>query len=130
MPSIYLADVIGTGAFEDPHRPSWPEGTGFAVLMIDEVRRRALVASPVDTVTGTGIERLLTGPSWEELRANGKKNNPTPAARTKFNNWLTTAGYQPLTAAQVTWYDCVMYAARQVNPDANLDTVQASRLAQ
>lgn len=130
MASVYLAPVIGDGLTPDTaFRAGGFDGFSHAVLMIDEVRKQAIVASSADTVTGTGITRLLTGATWAELRANGKKNSPNPSQRTQFNAWLTAAGYTPTTAAQVTWEDCVLFAARQVNPAATLDGISVQRVA-
>lgn len=128
MPSVYLAPVIGDGlSLATAFRVGGFDGISHAALMIDSVKRQAIVASGADDVVATGVTRILTGLSWDELRANGKKNTPNPSQRTQFNNWLIAAGYQPTTSAQVTWEDCVLFAARQVNPDASLDTVFAAR---
>lgn len=129
MPSVYLTSVTGDGqSIATARRASGFDGVSHATLMIDEAKKQAIVASPVDTVTGTGVTRILTGPTWEELRAQGKRNSPTNPQRKQVNDWLLAAGYAPLTSAQVTWEDCVLYAARQVNPAATLDGVYAQRL--
>lgn len=128
MASVYLAPVVGDGlSIATAFSTGGFEGIPHATLMIDTVKKQAIVASSTDTVVASGVTRILTGPSWEELRANGKKNTPNPSQRTRLNAWLTNAGYQPTTAAQVTWEDCVLFAARQVNPDASLDIVYAAR---
>lgn len=124
MASIYIASVLGDGLSPSTaFRAAGFDGISHTVLMIDEARSVAMVASGVDTVIGAGITLLLTGPTWDELRANGKRNTPNPSQRRAFNTWLTGGGLEPLTAAQTTWEECVLYAARQVNPAANLDTI-------
>lgn len=122
MTSVYLTNVTGDGlAPATAYRPDVPAGVSFACLMLHEAKRRALVVSPSDTLSGTGITKLVTGTSLADLRTTAKATNPTAALRTAMNNWLTANGYAPLTAAQVTWWDCIHHIARQVNPVADLD---------
>lgn len=120
MTSVYLTNVTGDGA--SPATAYRPDATGsFACLMIHETKRKAVIVSPSDTLTGTGITKLVTGTSVDDLRTKARSTNPTATQRTAMNNWLTTNTYTPLPAAAVSWWDCIHHIARQVNPAANLD---------
>lgn len=122
MTSVYLTNVTGDGASPNTaYQPDVPDGTPFACLMIHEAKRRAVIVSPSDTLTGTGVTKLLTGASFADLRTKASNTNPTAAQRTTMNNWLTANGYTALTAAQVTWWDYIHHIARQINSAADLD---------
>lgn len=118
MTSVYACNVVGTGTAADPYRASI---TGpHACLMIDPTKAKALVVSPSDTLSGTGISPLLTAASWPALVEAARTTNPTTAQRSALNNWLAGGGYTALPASAVSWWDCLHHAARQVNPAADL----------
>jgi hypothetical protein len=117
--SIYVCNVVGDGVTpETAYRPSFP--SPFSCLFIDQARGKGLIISPDDSATGTGVNRLVQAPTLTALRNKAKTTNPTGAQRTALNTWLTNGGYQPLTT-QTTWAECIHFAARQVNPAADLD---------
>lgn len=121
MASLYLCDAIGDGLIpETAFRPSGFDGKPNAVLMLHQPKMKALILSSDDAVTGAGISKLLTAASVAALRTAAASTNPSATKRTSINTWLTANGYQQLTVAQVSWFDCVQYVARQVNPDADL----------
>lgn len=119
MPSVYLANVIGDGSMNDGFRPDVPTGADFSCLMIDGPAGRCVIVSPSDSLTGTGILLLATGSTWDDLAANTRQTSPNNPTRNQINNWLTTAGYQPISAG-MTWDEVIHFVARQVNPAANL----------
>lgn len=121
MTSVYLTNVTGDGQIRTPHRASVPARTRYAVLMVDHTKGRALIVSPSDTLSGTGIVKLLTGTSVGDLRTKTRSTGPTNAQRTTINNWLAAAGYSPLPASAVTWSEVIHAIARQVNPTADLE---------
>lgn len=122
MASVYVCNVIGDGLSTlTAFAPSIPAGKAFACLMIDTtVKKKALIVSSDDTITGIGISKLLTAATYAALVALAKGSNPSAAQIINISGWLTSAGYAALTVAQVTWWDTVQYAARQVNPAADL----------
>lgn len=125
MPAVYLCNVIGDGvSTTTAYRPNVPAGTQFACLMIHEVKARAIIVSTDNTLSGTGITMLLSDTDWAALRIKAATTNPTAGQRTNLSTWLSANGYLPLTAAQVTWLDCIHFIARQVNPAADLDLTQ------
>lgn len=120
MTSVYLANVTGDGL--TPDTAYRPDVTGpFVCLMIHEAKSKAVIVSPSDTLTGTGITKLVTGTSLDDMRTKARTTNPTSTQRTNINNWLSANGYTALPAEAVTWWDCVHHVARQVNPAADLD---------
>ncbi len=124
MPAVYLCNVIGDGVSTlTAFRPDLPVGARFACLMIDDANGKAMVVSPDNTLTGTGINNLLQSDTWANLRTLALTTNPTAGQRTAANTWLTNNGYQTLTGAQVTWVQCIHFIARQVNAAADLATV-------
>jgi hypothetical protein len=127
MPGVYLCNVIGDGlTMESAWRPDVPVGTRYACLMIDtSVKMKAIIASPSATVTGTGITLLLSGSTWETLYANGNQTSPNNPQRNNVNTWLTTNGYQTISAG-MTWTQVVHFIARQVNPAADLSQTFAA----
>lgn len=124
MSSVYACPVTGDGSsLATAHRPQFtPMDAPFAVLMLDgrTDRQRALVLSSDDALTGVGVTKLLAAASLSDLRSLAATTAPSKAQRTSFGSWLTGAGYVTLTAAQVSWADCIHFAARQVNPAADL----------
>lgn len=121
MPAVYLCNVIGDGvSTTTAFRPSLPPGRLFACLMIHEVKARAIIVSPDNTLTGTGIVMLISDTSWDAMRTKAATTNPTAGQRINLSTWLAANGYQPLKAAQVTWLDCIHFMAQQVNPAADL----------
>lgn len=125
MPSIYLTNVVGTGGStpDTAYRPNITTQGRWVVLMIHEAKAKAIVVAQDDTISGAGITKLLTGTNLADLRQKAKTTNPSGAQRTAMATWLSTNGYQPLTAAQTTWWECLHFIARQVNPSADLDLV-------
>lgn len=120
MTSVYLSNVIGDGA--SPDTAYRPDVTGaYTCLMIHEAKRRAVIVSPSDTLSGTGITKLLTGTSLADLRSKARGSNPTNPQRNAVGNWLAANGYAPLPASAVSWWDVTHHVARQVNPAADLD---------
>jgi hypothetical protein len=101
-------------------RPLVPSTMTWASLMVDTTKLKAMVASPQDGVTGTGMISILTGSSWDDLRNVQGKTTLTNARRNQFNNWLTNAGYLPIPAALTEWIDVIHFVARQVNEGADL----------
>lgn len=121
MASIYLTSVTGDGSTTATAlRPSGFDGRPFSVLMMSEVKGKALLLSSDDTVTGVGVNNLITAASVQTLRTFAQSNNPSAAKRTAISSWLSSAGWNPLSLAQVTWWDCLHFAARQGNPAADL----------
>lgn len=121
MPAIYLCSVTGDGvSTATAYRPSLPAGAAYACLMIHEAKSRAMIVSPDNTLTGTGITMLLSDTDWDALRTKAATTNPTAGQRTSLATWLAANSYLPLTAAQVTWLDCIHFVARQVNSAADL----------
>lgn len=119
MTSIFLIDVIGDGQTPaTAWRPDVPTGTEYRCLMLHEAKRKALILTPVDTITGA--TRLLQAADTDALRLKARTTNPTAAQRTTINSWLTTNGYSTLPAG-VTWAQAIHHIARQVNPAADLE---------
>lgn len=120
MASLYLCNVEGDGtSAESAYRPA-VTASAFTCLMLDSVRGKALIVSPDDSLAGAGVNRLLQAATMAGLRTKARTTNPTAAQRTALNTWLLNGGYQPLTA-QLTWAECVGFAARQVNSAADLE---------
>lgn len=125
MPAVYLCNVVGDGqSTTTAFRPVLPAGTQFACLMIDEPKARAVIVSPDNTLTGTGIAKLIEDTDWAALRTRAATTNPTAAQRTAVTTWLAANTYLPLTVAQVTWLDVIHFVARQANPAADLSLTQ------
>jgi hypothetical protein len=120
--TVYTANVTGDGTSPSTaFRPTGFDGHPFSVLMLDPgVAKKCMVVSSQDTITGTGISALITRSTWPDLLDWARTHNPTTAQRNAMNTWLTGAGLATLTAAQVNWFDCIQYAAQQVNPAADL----------
>ena len=121
MASVYLCGVIGDGlSAATAYRPD-VTGSIFACLMTDtSAKKKALIVSSSDALTGTGVTKVLTAASFSALVSFAKANNPTSTQRAALASWLLAAGYTALTAGQVTWWDCLHYIAQQVNPAADL----------
>lgn len=127
MPAVYLADVAATAhpIHGTTYAPVVPAGTEFVAIMIDPPRLKAIIATKLEEVVGPGLDRIVSGPTWQELRANGARLTPTKPARTRLNDWLTAGGYTPTTEeGQETWYDIINFVARQVDPAASLDNIR------
>lgn len=124
MSSIYLCDVVGDG--QSPataYRPDLPAGANFVALMVHEGKRKAVVLADDDTLSGTGVRRLVTAPTVTQLRAQARTTNPTATQRSVVANWLSANGYAALPASAVSWLDVIHHVARQVNPAADLDVI-------
>lgn len=119
MACVYLCNTTGDGLTTGTAYRASVTGP-HACLMLDAAKGRALVVSPSDTLTGTGITRLISAPSWTALTDLVLTTNPTAAQRTALNAWLTGGGWTALPASAVSWWDCVHHAARQTNPAADL----------
>lgn len=128
MASIYVAAITGDGAtLETAWRPSGFDGKKFAVLMTDEIKRRAIVYSPDDTVAGAGITQFLQAEDRPSLIALAKSTGPGAGQRTAITNWLTAAGYTvPSYSGNPTWWTVLHFIARQVSPEADLDKINAA----
>lgn len=119
MPSLVLTGVSGLGTSTSPFLPSGMIGA-WAALMVDTVRMKAVVIASDVLTTGSGLQALVTASDWPSFATAMQTTNPNNPARNTMNTWLTTSGYTPLTAAQVTWQDCAEYIAQQVNPAARV----------
>lgn len=124
MASIYAARTIGTGEGNDYIRAEGFDTYAHVTLMIDQTRsRNALVLSPVDGVTAPSLLTLLTAPTVADLKARLLAETPSSAERNTMDRYagLNGANLAGLTAEQVTWWDCLVYLSRQINPVADLD---------
>lgn len=120
MPAVYLCNVIGDSvSTETAFRPDLPAGSAFVCLMIDEAKGRAVVASPDNTLTGTGITKLQAA-TWAALRTAATSMIQSNAVKT----WLTNNGYPVPGATSPTWAQTILYVARLVNPAADLAVTQ------
>jgi hypothetical protein len=125
MPSVYLTNVTGDGVSTfTAHRPDIPAAS-FACLMIDETSGRALIVSPDNSLSGSGVLLLASGATWEEMEASTRQTKPNPPKLSQINTWLTSSGYQPVTS-DMTWNEIVHFIARQVNPAADLATTRVA----
>lgn len=120
MTTIYACNITGAGTPSSLFEPAGFAGMSYACLMMDTAKGRCILLSPSDTVTGAGITALLTSASHGALVTDAGLTAPSAAKRTALAAWLVNAGYLPLTAAQVTWLDCVHHVVRQVNSAADL----------
>lgn len=94
----------------------------YALLFADySKKQRCLVYSPIDGITGNGVQALLTAAGLPELRAAAQAVGPNNKARRDVDAWLTGGGFSPLTAAQVNWWDILHYVSWQVNPAFDLN---------
>jgi hypothetical protein len=127
MASLYLTNVTGNGqTTATAWRPAGFDGKRYAVLMMDEIKGKAVVFSPDDTVTGTGITRFLQAANRAALVNLAKTTGPTAGQRTTITNWCTNAGYTvPNYSGSPTWWTVVHFLARQVNGTADLDGINA-----
>lgn len=122
MASLYFCNVSGDGLSpETSFTPAVTTSGRWACLMIHEPKRRAIIVAQDDAIADAGVTKLLTGTSLANLRNKAKTTNPTAGQRTAMGTWLANNGYQPLTASEATWWDCIHFIARQVNPVADLD---------
>ena len=95
-------------------------GTPHAVLAINEVL--AIFVAPSDTLDATSpVTRLVTGTSWADLRAQGRRTTVTPAQRRRIDDWATAHGLQPVPPQVAMFADVILALSRQVNPAASLD---------
>lgn len=125
MPAVYLCNVTGDGQSTDTaYRPDIPAGTAFVCLMIDETKGRAVIASADNTLTGTGITKLLQGTTWPDLRTKATTTSPTTAQLNAVKTWLTNNGYPVPSVTSPTWAQTILYVARLVNPAADLAGTQ------
>lgn len=126
MASLYLANVTGDGASPaTAWRPAGFDGHRFAVLMVDQVKGRAVVFSPEDGITGTGIVTLLQAADRASLGTLARNTSPSPAQLNAAKTWCTNAGYPVPQAASPTWWQTIHYIAQLVNPTADLSAVRA-----
>lgn len=128
MATVYGTSVIATTDPTDPditmYKVSGFDGIPHATLMIDPVKPRALVYSPIDNVTGADVRSLLTAAGgMAEIKAAAQATAPSQKQRNDLNTWLSGGGFDQLTSAQVNWWDIFHYAAWQVNPAMNLDNI-------
>ena len=125
MPAVYLCNVTGDGLSPaTAHRPNVPAGTLYACLMIHEAKARAIIVSPDNTLTGTGITKLVQGTDWANLRTLATTTSPTAPQLAAVNTWLTNNSYPVYTVPTPTWAQTIHYVARLVNPAADLDLTQ------
>ena len=122
MTSAYLTPTTGTGSGLDPYRAATPDGHTYVTLLIDPDKGKALIVSSTDTLSGTGINKLLTAADYPALLKAADQGGPSSQKRTGINAWLTNAGYQPLPAGSPTWRQVVDHACGQANPGASLAT--------
>lgn len=118
MTSIYLIDVVGSTGFADPLRPNTTED--FSCLMIDPIKKRALIVSSSDTIATGNARRLIQGSSMSNLRGR-LTTSPSQANRGVVASWLAINGYPPLPGEAVNWRDLINYVARMIEPAANVD---------
>lgn len=117
MASIYLCDLD-----HDPERNAWdPAFDGaFAVLMLDRAANACVLVSPDDDVTGPGVHRILSAPSWEDLRATAASTKANNTARKVVNDWLAAKGYPSLPSSVTSIGDIAEWVAHRVNGVASL----------
>lgn len=122
MASIYAGKTTGTGVGYDSVRPLGFDAVSYNTLMIDTKRSpNCLVLSPDDTITAASLQRLVTAPTKADLKVLLQATNPSASERNALDTFAKGGSMQPLTAAQVTWWDCLVYLAQQVNPAADLN---------
>lgn len=116
MPGYYVCDCAQINPLT--YGPVVPTAN-YETLMVDRNQSKALISSP-DLLTGRGIIRLATAPTWGELVERVSTTAPTGLQRAAVVAWCKRNRYRPPTRHERYWSNVLLFIARQINPVARL----------